>query len=115
MVSCLITLVSNLVSPKAQSLVPYYFSSTLMVLRKILIADDTMVFSIVNNPTISANELNHDLKVISQWAYQWKMKSNPDLNKQPTKLLFSCKKKVQITHLSSSMNLLCQHSMNRSI
>ena len=27
-------------------------------------ADDTMLFSIVNNPTISANELNHDLKVI---------------------------------------------------
>ena len=29
-------------------------------------ADDTMLFSVVNNPTISANELNHDLKVISQ-------------------------------------------------
>ena len=28
--------------------------------------DDTMLFSIVNNPAISANELNHDLKVISQ-------------------------------------------------
>ena len=71
-------------------------------------ADDTMLFSIVNNPTISANELNHDLKVISQWAYQWKVKFNPDLNKQATELLFSCKRKVQITHLSSSMNLLCQ-------
>ena len=33
------------------------------------VADDTMLFSIVNNPAISANELNHDLKVISQWAY----------------------------------------------
>ena len=54
-------------------------------------ADDTMLFSIVNNPTISANELNHDLKVISQWAYQWKMKFNPNLNKQATELLFSCK------------------------
>ena len=28
------------------------------------IADDTMLFSVVNNPAISANELNHDLKVI---------------------------------------------------
>ena len=45
-------------------------------------ADDAMLFSIVNNPTIYANELNHDLKVISQWASQWKMKFNPDLNKQ---------------------------------
>ena len=51
-----------------------------------------MLFSIVNNPEISANELNHELKVISQWAYQWKMKFNPDLNKQATELLFSCKK-----------------------
>ena len=32
-----------------------------------------MLFSVVNNPAISANELNHNLKVISQWAYQWKM------------------------------------------
>ena len=32
------------------------------------------------------------LKVISQWAFQWKMNFNPDLNKQATELLFSCKK-----------------------
>ena len=32
----------------------------------IFFADDTMLFSVVNNPAISANELNHDLKVISQ-------------------------------------------------
>ena len=51
-----------------------------------------MLFSVVNNPAISANELNHDLKVIFQWAYQWKMNFNPDLNKQATELLFSCKK-----------------------
>ena len=51
-----------------------------------------MPFSVVNNPAISANELNHDLKVISQWAYQWKMNFNPDFNKQATELLFSCKK-----------------------
>ena len=57
-----------------------------------IFADGTMLFSVVNNPAISANELNHDLKVISQWAYQWKMKFNPDLNKQATELLFSCKK-----------------------
>ena len=25
------------------------------------------------------------------WAYQWKMNFNPDLNKQATELLFSCK------------------------
>ena len=57
MVSRLITLVSNLVSLKAQSLVPCYFSSTLMILSKIIksnvnfFADDTMLFSVVNNPS----------------------------------------------------------------
>ena len=58
----------------------------------IFFANDTMLFSVVNNPAISANELNRDLKIISQWAYQWKMKFNPDLSKQATELLFSCKK-----------------------
>ena len=33
----------------------------------IFFADDTMLFSIVKNPVISASELNHDLKIISQW------------------------------------------------
>ena len=46
----------------------------------IFFADDTMLFSIVKNPVISASELIHDLKIISQW----KMKFNPDPNKQTT-------------------------------
>ena len=55
-------------------------------------ADDAMLFSVENYPAISGNELNPDLKVISQWAYQWKLNFNPDLNKQATELLFSCRK-----------------------
>ena len=51
-----------------------------------------MLFSIVNDPTISANNLNHDLHIIQQWAYQWKMEFNPDPTKQATEVLFSCKK-----------------------
>ena len=51
-------------------------------------ADDTMLFSIVKNPEISANDLNHDLDVI----HQWKLKFNPDPTKQATGVLFSCKK-----------------------
>ena len=39
-------------------------------------ADDTSLFSIVANPTLSAFELNSDLKVIENWAYQWKMLFN---------------------------------------
>ena len=59
-------------------------------------ADDTMLFSIVNDPLISANELNHDLNIINQWAYQWKMEFNPDPSKQGTEVLFSCKQKNPI-------------------
>ena len=33
-------------------------------------ADDTMLFSIVRNPVISADDLNHDLDIIYQWAHQ---------------------------------------------
>ena len=55
-------------------------------------ADDTSLFSIVTNSTLSAFELNSDLKVIENWAYQWKMLFNPDPNKQAIGMLFSRKR-----------------------
>ena len=55
-------------------------------------ADDTMLFSIVKYPVVSANNLNHDLNIIQLWAHQWKMEFNPDPTKQTTEVLFSCKK-----------------------
>ena len=58
-------------------------------------ADDTMLYSIVNDPVLTADDLNHDLNVIYQWAHQWKMEFNPDPNKQANEILFSCKKKSQ--------------------
>ena len=58
----------------------------------IFFADDTMLFSIVKQPVISANNLNHDLKVIHEWLTQRKLVFNPDPSKQATGLLFSCKK-----------------------
>ena len=54
-------------------------------------ADDTMLFSIVKSPVITAEDLNHDLAIINNWAHQWKMEFNPDPTKQAT-VLFSCKK-----------------------
>ena len=41
-----------------------------------------MLFSIVTDPAISANDMNHDLDII----HQWKMQFNPDRNKQATKV-----------------------------
>ena len=55
-------------------------------------SDDTMLFSVIKDPQLSASDLNHDLEVINQWAYQLKIAFNPD----PNKILFSCKKKKEI-------------------
>ena len=55
-------------------------------------ADDTSLFSTVKSPVISAEDSNHDLAIIHQWAHQWKMEFNPDPTKQATEVLFSCKK-----------------------
>ena len=46
-----------------------------------------MIFSIVKDPAISADDLYHDLDII----LQWEMEFNPDPNKQATEFLFSCK------------------------
>ena len=55
-----------------------------------------MLFSVVKDPAISANNLNHDLNIIHQWAHQWKMEFNPDPTKRATEVLFSCKKSTPI-------------------
>ena len=51
-------------------------------------ADDTMLFSVIKDPQLSASDLNHDLEVINQWAYQRKMAFNPDPTKQATDSIF---------------------------
>ena len=50
-----------------------------------IFADDTSLFSKAINKEKSEIEPNKDLKLISQWAYQWKMLFNPDPTK-PNKL-----------------------------
>ena len=46
---------------------------------------------------ISANELNNDLKRVSNWAFQWKMSFNPGPSKQAQEVIFSQKLK-KATH-----------------
>ena len=60
-------------------------------------ADDTMIFSVVQDPVLSASELNRDLNQINKWAYQWKMAFNPDPTKQAVEVLFS-RKNNEIYH-----------------
>ena len=51
-----------------------------------------MLFSIVKDPVLSANDLNHDVDIIYLWANQWKMEFNPTPSKQAIEVIFSCKK-----------------------
>ena len=50
---------------------------------------DTSLFGIVYDENIAAEQLNNDYKIISQWAYQWKMQFNPDKTKQAVQVTFS--------------------------
>ena len=47
-----------------------------------LLADDTSLFSVVQNINSAANDLKSDLMKISDWAFQWKMKFNHDPKKE---------------------------------
>ena len=62
-----------------------------------LYADDTSLFTVVEDSNTAANDMNHDLDLISQWAYAWRMSFNPDPQKQAVELTFS-RKKTEIDH-----------------
>ena len=47
-----------------------------------IFTDDTFLLSKMINKKHSETELNKDLKLISQWKYQWKMLFNPNPTKQ---------------------------------
>ena len=47
-----------------------------------IFADETSLFSKVNDKGNSNTQLNSDLAKISKWTFQWKMSFNPDPNKQ---------------------------------
>ena len=64
-----------------------------------LFADDTSLFSVVNNASVSASRLNNDLVKIRDWAFNWKISFNPDPTKQVKEVIFS-KKVIPGTHPS---------------
>ena len=65
-----------------------------------LFADDTSLFNVAHDINTSANELNNDLKKVSNWAFQWKMSFSPDPSKQAQEVIFSRKlKKVTCSPL----------------
>ena len=48
-------------------------------------------FRLKRDTNQSGINLNNDLEKISNWAFQWKMSFNPDINKQAQEAIFSCK------------------------
>ena len=62
-----------------------------------LFADDTSLFTVVEDSNTAASDMNYDLDLISQWAQPWRMSFNPDPQKQAVELTFS-KKKIEIDH-----------------
>ena len=67
------------------------FSNNLIFSDPKLFADDTPLISVVQDITLSAKNLNDDLKKINKWAFQWKMSFNSDPNKQAQQVIFSRK------------------------
>ena len=54
---------------------------------------------------MSADQLDKDLKKISDWAYKWKMIFNPDLSKQAQEVIFS-RKTNKINHPTITFNTI---------
>ena len=54
-----------------------------------LFADDTSLFSVINDSVITTLELKSDLSRIKQWNFQWRMSFNPNPKKQAQEGIFS--------------------------
>ena len=66
-------------------------------------ADDTYLFSVVENVNETTASLNKDLENINKWAQQWKVSFNADQAKMAQEDLFS-RKKSKVIHPSLILN-----------
>ena len=81
-----------------------------------LFADGASLFSVVHDIKASASDLNKDLEIKNNWAFQWNMSFNLDPTKQAHEVIFSPKAKemyhsllvfnnVSVSQLSSQKHL----------
>ena len=66
-------------------------------------ADDTSLFSTVYDPSVSADQLDKNLKKNSEWACKSETIFNPDLSKQAQEVMFS-RKTNKISHPTTTFN-----------
>ena len=57
-----------------------------------LFADDKSLFTVVQDPYSAANDMNHNLELISRWAHNWRMSFTSDPHKQAFELVLSTKR-----------------------
>ena len=65
-----------------------------LTLNPKLFADDTSLFSVIQNINSRRTDLNSDLSKISDSVFQWKINLNPDPNKRAQEVIFSRKIKT---------------------
>ena len=53
-----------------------------------LFADDSSLFTRVEEVNETHEKLIKDLQTVTDWAYQWKMFFNPDITKQAIEIIF---------------------------
>ena len=81
-----------------------------------LFADDTSLYSLVQNINSTANDLTSDLIKISDWAFQWKMRFNSDPKKQAEEVIFSRKiNKIDYPLLYFNENLVNPSSTHKHL
>ena len=81
-----------------------------------MFAGGTSLFSVVQNINSTANDLNSDLIKISDWAFQWKMRFNPDPKKQAQEVIFSRKiNKIDHPPLYFNENLVKSSSTQKHL
>ena len=78
--------------------------------------DNTSLFFVIHNINSTANNLNSDLTKISNWAFQWEMRLNPDPNKQAQEVIFSRKiNKIDHPPLYFNQNLVKSSSTHKHL
>ena len=70
-----------------------------------LFADDSSLFTRVDGINVTHSRLVRDLETIKKWAYQWKMKFNPNISKQAIEVVFSHKYKKSDQGFPSAFGL----------
>ena len=79
-----------------------------------LCADNTSLFFVVNDVNTSASDISSDLKLISDWAFHWKMSFNAAPSKQAQEIIFS-RKKMKSSHPSVYFNNIPVTSVHKHL